>query len=57
MGVQYVAAIRKVETHYEVVVKEAEACHADQAQALEQSHKQSMLKLEHEALAEEGHDH
>ena len=50
------AEIREAETHYEVTVKEAEACHATQAQALEQSHKEIMLKLEHEALAEEGHN-
>ena len=54
--VQLEAAIREVETHYEVMVKEAEACSATQAQALEQSHKESVLKLGCEALAEEGHD-
>ena len=51
------AMIREVETHCEVTIKEVEACHATQAYALEQSHEESMLKLEHEVLVEEGHDH
>ena len=55
--VQHVAAIREAETCYEVTVQEAEACSANQAQALEQSNEESVLKLEHDALAEEGHDH
>ena len=54
--VQCAAAIRETDTHYEVTVKEVEAPCATQAQALEKSHKERMLKLEHEALAEEGHD-
>ena len=48
--------INEVETHCEVVTKEAEACHATQGYTLEQSHEESMLKAEHEVLAEEGHD-
>ena len=36
-----------METSYEVVVKEAEAHSATKAQALEQSHEESVLKLEH----------
>ena len=51
------AVIREAETHYEVTIKEAEASHATQAQALEKSHKENMLKLEHEALAEERCNH
>ena len=50
------AVICRAETCYEVMVKEVEACCTTQAQALEQSHEESMLKLEHEALAEEGCD-
>ena len=38
------------------VIKEAEACHAIHACTLEESHKESMLELEHEVIAEEGQD-
>ena len=55
--VWHAAVIREAETHYEVTIKEAEAHQATQAYALEQSHEESMLKLEHEALAEEGCNH
>ena len=40
------ATIREVETCYEVMIKEAEVCYATQAYALEQSHEESILKLE-----------
>ena len=52
--VQHVTVIMEAETDYEVAVKEVEAQNATQAQALEQSHEESMLKLECEALAVEG---
>ena len=48
--------IREADTHYEVMIKEAEAHCATQAYTLEQSHEESMLKLECEVLVEEGHD-
>ena len=48
--------IKQAETYYEVMIKEAEACHATQAHNLEQSHEESVLKLEHKALVKEGHD-
>ena len=51
------AMIRKVGTCCEVTIKEKEVCHATQAYTLEKSHEESMLNLEHETLAEEGHDH
>ena len=51
------ATIKEAETHYEVAIKEAETQCPTQAYDLEQSHQESVLKLEHEALAEEGHDH
>ena len=43
---QCAAMIRDAETCCEVVIKEAEACCTNQAYALEQSHEESMLKLE-----------
>ena len=64
MEVQHAAAIREAEsttkeeeTYHKIAVKEAETCHATQAHDLEQSHKESVLTLECEVLAEEGHDH
>ena len=51
------SAIREAETQYEVTVKEAETHHTTEAHDLEQSHKESVLKLECKALVEEGHDH
>ena len=50
------AVIKEAETHHEITIEEAEICHATQAYDLEQSYKESVLKLEHEALAEEGND-
>ena len=50
------AVIREAETHYELAVKEVEAHCVTQAHALEQSHTESMLMLECQMLAEEGHD-
>ena len=52
--VRCAAEIREAETHYEVVVQQAEAHSATKAQALKQSHEESVFKLECEALAEEG---
>ena len=52
---QCAATIREVETHCEVTIKEVEACHATEAYTLGQSHKESMLRLEHAGLEEEGH--
>ena len=49
--VQCVATIREVEA----AIKEAETHCATQAYDLEQLHAESVLKLEHEVLAEEGH--
>ena len=54
---QCAATIKEAETHCEVTIKEAEACCATQAYTLEQSHKESMLKLKCEVLVEEGCDH
>ena len=44
---------KEVEVHCAAAMKEAEAHQAIHACALEQSHKESMLELEHEAIAEE----
>ena len=46
----------EAEVHCAVVIKESESCHAIQVCALQQSHKESMLELEHKAIAEEGWD-
>ena len=54
--VWHVATIKNAETHYEVTLKEAETCHVTQAHDLEESHKESVLKLECKVLVEEGHD-
>ena len=51
------AAIKQAKTCYEDVIKEAKTCCTAQAHNLELSHKESVLKLEHEVLTEEGHDH
>ena len=48
---------KEAETHHEITIKEAETHHATQAYDLEQSQGESVLKLEHEALVGEGHDH
>ena len=51
------AAIKEGETHQKITIKEAETHHATQPYNLEQSHKESVLKLECKELVEEGHDH
>ena len=51
-----VAAVEEADTHHAAAIKEAEACQAIHACTLEKSHKESMLELEHEAIAEEGQD-
>ena len=48
---------KEVETHHKIAIKQAETHHATQAHDLEQSHEESVLKLECEVLAEEGCDH
>ena len=46
---------KEVEVHCATAIKEAEAHHAISVCTLQQSHKESMLQLEHEVIAEEGH--
>ena len=48
---------KEAEFHCAATIKEAEACHAIHDCALQQSHKESILELEHEAIAEEGQNH
>ena len=50
-------ALKEVEVCYAAVIKEADACQVIHACALGKSHKESMLELECEAIAEEGWDH
>ena len=49
--------IKEAETHHKVTIKEAETHCITQAYNLEQSHEESVLKLEYGVLVEEGHDH
>ena len=51
-----VAAVKEAETCHVTVIKEAEAHQAIHACTLEKSHRESMLELEHEVIAEEGQD-
>ena len=54
---QAIEAIKEAEVHCAAVIKEAEAHQVIHAYVLEKSHKESMLELECEAIAEEGWDH
>ena len=49
-------ALKEVEVCYAAMIKEGEACWVIPACTLEKSHKESMLELEHEVIAEEGWD-
>ena len=49
-------AIKEVEVCCAAAIKEAEAHQMVHACTLENSHKESMLELEHEVIAEEGWD-
>ena len=49
-------ALKGAEVCYAAMIKDAEACQVTHACALEKSHMESMLELEHEAIAEEGQD-
>ena len=53
---QCAAMIREAETCCVATIKEADTHHATQAYTLEKFHKESMFKLEHAVLVEEGHD-
>ena len=55
--VQATEAIKEVEVYCAAAIKEVEACQVIHACTLEKSHKESMLELEHELIAEEGWDH
>ena len=50
-------ALKEVEVCYAAMIKEAEAHCAIHACTLEKSHKEYMLELECEVIAEEGQDH
>ena len=54
---QATEALKEVEVCYAAVIKEVEAHWVIHACALEKSHKESMLELEHEAIVEEVWDH
>ena len=54
---QATKALKEVKVYYAVMIKEAEDHWVIHACTLEKSHKESMLELEHEAIAEEGLDH
>ena len=51
------ATIKEAEAHCSAAIKETESHHAIHTCALEKSHKESMLELEHEVLVDEGQDH
>ena len=51
------AKIREAKLHCTTRIKEAEACHTTHSCVLQQTHRESMLALEHEAIAEEGWDY
>ena len=55
--VQATEAIKEVEVCCAATIKEVEGCWAIHACALEKSHKESMLELEHEVIAKEGWDY
>ena len=50
------ATINEAETHHKIAIKEAETHHATQAHNLQQSHEESVLKMEWEVLVQEGCD-
>ena len=51
------ATIKEVEAHHVATIKEAEDCHTAWVHALQQSHREGILKFESEALEKEEHTH
>ena len=52
-----VTAIKEVKLHHTTRIKEVEVGCTTNSCVLQQTHRESMLALEHEAIAEEGWDH
>ena len=52
----HAAAIKEAKLHHTTRIKEAEVWHTTNSCVLQQTHKESMLALEHKAIAEEGWD-
>ena len=51
------AAVQQAKSCYEDMIKEAKTLHTAEAHDMELSNEESVLKLEHKALMEEGHSH
>ena len=53
----HITAIKEVKLCHTTRIKEAEVHHTTNSCVLQQTHRESMLALDHKVIAEEGWDH